>query len=290
MLISRLLVAVIALAILPIDQGNYHAQMEKWRQERETNLKADNGWLTVAGLLWLKEGETTVGTGRQNNFVLPTKSAPEKVGTFDFHGGKVKFQAVSGVGVMMNGKPVGTADLKDDSAGRPDVVSIGNLSMAVIKRGNRIGIRLKDNDSAVRRNFPGTHWFPIAEDYRVTAKFVPYNPSRKIAVPNILGDVEQEDSPGYVEFTLNGQQFRLDPVTEGDMLFFIFNDLTSGKETYPAGRFLFTGLPQNGEVVLDFNQALNPPCAFTPFATCPLPPAQNHLPVRIEAGELRYGH
>jgi len=222
--------------------------------------------------------------------VLPPGSAPEKVGTFDFHGGKTVFQAAPGVPVTVNGKPVASASLAADSAGSPDVLRIGNLSMYVIQRGSRFGVRLKDKDSEARRKFVGTRWFPVAEEYRVTAKFVPYTPPQKIAVPNILGDVDQENSPGYVEFTLQGKQLRLDPVGEGDGLFFIFKDLTGGKETYPSGRFLSADLPQNGEVVLDFNQAVNPPCAFTPYATCPLPPAQNHLPVRIEAGELRYGH
>jgi hypothetical protein len=290
MLISRVLVGVLALAILPADPASYRAQMEKWRQQREENLKAENGWLTLAGLFWLKEGESTIGTSRENNLVLPPGSAPEKVGRFDFHGGKTVFQAAPGVTVTVNGKPVTRASLAADSAGSPDVLRIRNLSLFVIQRGSRFGVRLKDKDSEARRKFAGTHWFPIAEEYRVTAKFVPYSPPKKIAVPNILGDVEQEDSPGYVEFTLEGRQFRLDPVSEGDGLFFIFKDLTGGKETYPSGRFLSTDLPQNGEVVLDFNQAVNPPCAFTPYATCPLPPAQNHLPVRIEAGELRYGH
>jgi uncharacterized protein (DUF1684 family) len=289
-LISRLLVAVLALAILPVDQSSYRVQMEKWRQQREESLKAENGWLTVAGLFWLKEGESTLGAGHGNNFVLPPGSAPERGGRFDFHGGKTVFQAAPGVTVSVNGKPVTTASLTADSAGPPDVLRLGNLSMFVIQRGSRFGVRLKDKDSEARRKFAGTHWFPVAEEYRVTAKFVPYTPPKKIAVPNILGDVEQEDSPGYVEFTLKGQQLRLDPVSEGDVLFFIFKDLTSGKETYPPGRFLYADMPRNGEVVLDFNQAVDPPCAFTPYATCPLPPAQNHLPVRIEAGELRYGH
>ena len=290
MMISRALVAVLVLAIVPVDPASYRAQIEKWRQQREENLKAENGWLTVAGLFWLKEGESTMGTGAGNSFVLPPGSAPEKVGRFDFHGGKTVFQAAPGVEVTVNGKPVASASLAADSAGSPDVLRIGNLSMYVIQRGSRFGVRLKDKDSEARRKFAGTRWFPVAEGYRVTAKFVPYTPPRKIAVPNILGDVDQEDSPGYVEFTLQGKQLRLDPVGEGHGLFFIFKDLTGGKETYPSGRFLSADLPQNGEVVLDFNQAVNPPCAFTPYATCPLPPAQNHLPVRIEAGELRYGH
>lgn len=289
-LISSLLAAVLALGVLPVDQASYRAQIEQWRQQREEGLKAENGWLTVAGLFWLKDGENTVGAGRQNNFVLPPGSAPEKVGVFEFHGGKVAFHAAAGVAVTVNGHSAVSAALTDDSAGPPDVLRIGNLSLFVIHRGNRFGVRLKDNDSEARRNFIGTHWFPVAEEYRLTAKFVPYTPPKKIAVPNILGDVEQDDSPGYLEFTLKGQQLRLDPVTEEDHLFIIFKDQTAGKETYPPGRFLYAEMPSNGEVVLDFNQAVDPPCAFTPYATCPLPPRQNYLPIRIEAGEMRYGH
>ena len=290
MLISRLITAVLALAIFPIDHASYLAQMERWRQQREESLKSENGWLTVAGLFWLKEGVSTVGASRANHFVLPAGSAPEKVGSFEFHNGRAVFTAAPGVVATVNGKPVTMAALAADTSGSADVLRIRNLSMFVIQRGNRFGVRLRDKDCEARRKFTGTHWFPVAEEYRVTAKFVPYTPAKKIAVPNILGDVEQEDSPGYAEFTLKGRQYRLDPVSEGDGLFFIFKDLTAGKETYGSGRFLSTALPQQGEVVLDYNQAVNPPCAFTPYATCPLPPAQNRLPVRIEAGELRYGH
>jgi hypothetical protein len=290
MLISRLLVAVLAFGILPVDPTSYRTQVEKWRQQREEGLKSENGWLTVAGLFWLKEGENTMGTGRENNFVLPQGSAPEKVGTFDFRGGKTVFHSAPGVTVTMNGKPVPTAPLAADTTGSPDILRIRNLSMFVIQRGSRFGVRLKDKNSEARRKFTGTHWFPVAEEYRITAKFVPYTPPKNISIPNILGDVEQEASPGYVEFTLKGQQLRLEPVSEGNSLFFIFTDMTAGKETYPSGRFLYADMPQNGETILDFNQAVDPPCAFTPFATCPLPPPQNHLPVRIEAGEMRYGH
>ena len=290
MLILQALFAALALAVTPVDPSSYRAELEKWRQRREESLKAENGWLTVAGLYWLKEGESTMGAGAGNDFVLPPGSAPEKVGTFDFHDGKTVFQPAPGVAVTVNGKPVAKAALTDDSTGRPDVLAISHLSMFVIRRGSRFGIRLKDRDSEARRDFTGTRWFPIAPEYRVTAKFVPYAPPKKISVPNILGDVDPEESPGCAEFTLHGRSLRLDSVSEGDMLFFIFRDLTANKETYPPGRFLYTLLPQNGEVILDFNQAVNPPCAFTPYATCPLPPAQNRLGVRIEAGELRYGH
>lgn len=290
MLPAQMLTLALSLAILPVEQPGYRAQIEQWRQQHEEALRSDNGWLTVAGLFWLKEGESSVGARQTNTFVLPPGSAPDTVGTFDFRGGHVTFHAAAGVAVTVNGNPAATALLADDSAGSPDVLRLGSLSMFVIRRGNRIGIRLKDKNSEALRKFTGTHWFPVAEAYRVTAKFVPYTPPRKLAIPNVLGDVEQEDSPGYVEFSLKGQQFRLDPVTEGDVLFFIFKDQTAGKETYPSGRFLYSDLPKNGQVVLDFNQAVNPPCAYTPYATCPLPPSQNRLPVRIEAGELGYGH
>jgi len=284
------LAAFLAIAILPIDHPGYREFLEKWRQQHEANLRSDDGWLTVAGLYWLKEGENTLGSGRQNSFVLPPGSAPENVGAIDFHGGKIVFRAQPGVAVTVNGRPAATTPLSPDSGGSPDVLRIQHLSMFVIQRGNRFGIRLKDTDSPARLKFTGLHWFPVAEEFRVTAKFVPYTPPKKLAVPNILGDIEQEECPGFVEFTIKGVNYRLDPVSSGDMLFFIFKDQTAGKQTYPSGRFLYTGLPRNGEVVVDFNQAVNPPCAFTPYATCPLPPAQNDLPVRIEAGELRFGH
>jgi uncharacterized protein (DUF1684 family) len=160
--------------------------------------------------------------------------------------------------------------------------------MFVIQRGDRYGIRLKDKNSRFRREFTGLHYFPVREQYRLTARFVP--DARKIPIPNILGQTESVSSPGYVEFTLDGRKLRLTPVEESPgSLFFIFRDLTSGKETYGSGRFLDTDMPKNGQVVLDFNKAYNPPCAFTPFATCPLPPKENRLPVRIEAGEMKYG-
>jgi hypothetical protein len=290
MLFTRVLIAGLVLLLLPVDPTSYQAEIEKWRQEREEALKAEDGWLTVAGLFWLKEVENSVGSDEGNDFVLPKASAPGRVGAFDFHNGATTFRAASGVAATVNGQPTTRAALKPDTAGSPDLLRIRGLTMYVIQRGNRFGIRLKDKDSERRRNFTGTRWFPVKEEYRVTAKYVPYDPPKKLSIPNILGGVEEETSPGYVEFTLHGQRCRLDPVSEGDSLFFIFKDQTAGRETYPSGRFLSASLPKNGEVVLDFNQAVNPPCAFTPYATCPLPPQQNQLPVRVEAGELRYGH
>ena len=287
---SRLLFLPLLLLLVRGGESSYQAEIEQWRQHREAALKADDGWLTVAGLFWLKDGKNTVGADLSSNIILPKGSAPAKVGVFDFQNGYTTFQPAPGVHATVNGKPTSSAVLKPDASGEPDVVRVNDLTMFVIKRGSRFGIRLKDKNREARKAFTGLKYFPVTERFRVTAKFVPYNPPKRLSVPNILGDTEEEASPGYVEFTLDGHPCRLDPLEEGGGLFFIFKDLTSGKETYPPGRFLYAPKPKNGEVILDFNKAVNPPCAFTPFATCPLPPQQNYLPMRVEAGELRYGH
>ncbi|MGI8988439.1 MAG: DUF1684 domain-containing protein [Bryobacteraceae bacterium] len=173
-----------------------------------------------------------------------------------------------------------------------DVAKVGDVEIQVIKRGGRQGVRVRDPNSSARREFSGLGYFPIDERYRVQAKFVPYNPAKQIPITNVLGMTWPEKCPGYAEFALRGTRYRLEPVIEDDepnQLFFIFRDLTSNRESYASGRFLYADFPKDGHVTLDFNKAYNPPCAFTAFATCPLPPHQNRLPVRIEAGEKRYG-
>ena len=288
-----LLATIIMIASLPPQpppDAAYQAEIEKWREAREARLRADDGWLTVAGLFWLKHGDNTVGTDPASDIVLPKGSTPAKVGVFDFHDGITSFQAATGVTVTLDGQPATACVLKPDSSGAPDVLSVNDLTMFVIERGERYAIRLRDKNSEMRKAFKGLKYYPPKEEYRVVGKFVPYDPPKTIPIPNILGQVEQTPSPGYVVFTLNGREWRLNPITEGDTLFFIFKDLTSGKQTYPPGRFLNTEMPTNGEVILDFNKAYNPPCAFTPYATCPLPPEENKLSIAIEAGELRYGH
>jgi uncharacterized protein (DUF1684 family) len=180
-------------------------------------------------------------------------------------------------------------ELRADIPGPPDVLSLGELRFFVIERGGKMAIRLRDLKSPARAAFTGVRWFPIKKEYRVVGRFVPHAGPKKLSVPNVLGTVEALESPGAVEFTLAGQKLRLEPVYEepgAQELFYIFRDKTAAHETYGAGRFLYTDLPKNGQVVIDFNKAYTPPCAFTRFATCPLPPRQNHLPVRIEAGEL----
>ena len=263
--------------------------METWRKEREQRLKANDGWLTVAGLFWLKEGENRAGSDPSFEIVLPQGRAPTRIGVFDFANGQTRFRVASGAHVTVNGNPVTTADLKSDADDRPDLLQFGDFTMFVIKRGPKYGIRLRDLHSPMREQFNGLHWYPVKEQYRVVAKFVPYDHPQKIAIVNVLGQTDYEPSPGYVVFQLMGHSYRLDPVTEGDLLFFIFRDQTAAKTTYGAGRFLYAEPAKEGKVVLDFNKAVNPPCAFTPYATCPLPPKQNRLQVKIEAGEMRYG-
>ncbi|HTS28334.1 MAG TPA: DUF1684 domain-containing protein [Bryobacteraceae bacterium] len=271
---TRLLMLLLSGMVLAAFSA-YESEIAEWRRAREASLKADGGWLTVAGLFWLHEGVNHFGKDDSNDIALPDGAA--KAGIFELHQGKVT--------VTMDGA---TREVAHDSA---DVVKVGRLSLYVIQRGERYGIRLKDPDSQFRHEFHGIEYFPAQESYRVHAKFVPE--PRKIPILNILGQTEDSECPGYAVFHLDGKELRLYPIIEepGDQqLFYIFRDQTTGKETYPAGRFLYSEMPRNGEVVLDFNKAYNPPCAFTPYATCPLPPKENHLAVRIEAGEKKYGH
>ena len=285
--------AILAVALVATALGadsTYQEQIEQWRAHREARLKADEGWLTVAGLFWLNDGDNTVGTASDCAMMLPAGSAPVHAGLFHFHEGRTSFRAAPGAAVAVNGKPVESAELKpDDDKDGPDEISVNALTMYVIHRGDKYGIRLKDRNSEYRRNFAGLHWYPIRPEYRVTAKFVPWPQPKEIPIANILGQTEPTPSPGYLEFTLNGVALRLDAVTEDDTLFLIFRDRTAGKTTYGAGRFLNADMPKDGVAVLDFNKAYNPPCAFTPYATCPLPPPQNRLAVAIEAGEMKYG-
>ena len=253
----------------------YQTEIAQWRSQREEALKREGGWLSVAGLFWLHEGANPFGEDPGNEIVLPD-GAPH-AGVFELRNGKVT--------VKMDGA---ARELWPDSL---DVAKVGRLSLFVIKRSDKYGIRLKDPESEYRREFRGIESYPAQEEYRVTAKWVAA--PVKIPILNVLGQTDSMDSPGYAEFTLHGHQYRLRPYLEeadAKELFYVFRDQTSAKETYGAGRFLYSAMPADGRVVLDFNKAYNPPCAFTPYATCPLPPPQNRLAVRIDAGEKKYGH
>ena len=217
-------------------QSDYASRIEQWRIRHEAELKTEDGWLAVAGLFWLKDGANPAGSDPANPIKLPRGRA--RAGVFDFRNGVTTFQAASGVAAFLNGQVARSAvQLKSDAEDSNDRLQIAGLSISVIRRGNRYVVRLWDPASPARQHFNGLHWFPVDEKYRVTARFVAYEKPKMIPITNVLGDTEPEASPGDVEFTLDGQRLRLEPVSEDQQLFFIFRDLTAGRETYPAGRF-----------------------------------------------------
>jgi uncharacterized protein (DUF1684 family) len=282
------LAAVLLLTFLGSDP-EYRASIEKWREEREASLKADDGYLTVAGLFFLKEGANTFGADPQNDIVL--SSGPAKAGVFELRGGVTTVKLAEGAPATINEKPIRESTLKPDSVeGGPDRVVIGDLTLLVHASGRRQAIRVRDKNSRIRREFAGCTWYPIDAAYRVEGRLIPYDQPKRVELPNILGDLEEFKSPGLVAFTLNGQEIRMEPVlSPRGRYWFIFRDQTSGKETYGAARFVYADAPAaDGKVVIDFNRAYNPPCAFNPHTTCPLPLPQNRLPIPIRAGELDY--
>jgi uncharacterized protein (DUF1684 family) len=273
------------------EQLSYAQLIEKWRGEVETNLKKETGWLTVAGLFWLKEGTNTVGAGENFDIRLTDNFKQGKFGEIDFKNGVASLRVANGIEAQVDGKSVSTVDLVSDEKENPTEIRTGTQTFFLIKREDRFGIRLRDSNSEARRNFTGRHWFPIDESSKVTARLEASPEPKEIMVPNVLGGHFKMKSPGLLKFTLKGKEYSLQPVTEDDdQLFVIFGDGSNRNETYKGGRFLYADKPVNGETVLDFNKAYNPPCAFTPFATCPLPPPQNKLEVEIKAGEKRYDH
>jgi uncharacterized protein (DUF1684 family) len=268
----------------------YLDEIAKFRDNREAVLKTDTGWLTIAGLFFLTKPETTFGADPGNDIVLPA-GAPARAGTFTLRSGKVGVQAAAGVSFALDGKSITSADLKSDGVGAPDRIALQDLTLWVHQSGDRLAIRLRDKNNRLRKEFTGLKWYPISQAYRVEATYSPYETAKTMEIPNILGDVDTMVSPGTAAFTMDGKQMQMIAVADPDHpkeLWFIFRDLTTGKETDPAARFLYTPLPENGKVTLDFNRAQNPPCAYNAFATCPLPPPENRLPVRIAAGEKMY--
>jgi hypothetical protein len=266
----------------------YRQAVESWRADHEASLRADDGWLTLVGLHWLRNGENRVGGLPTADVPLPQGSAPADVGRILFSGGVARFEPHPGVDVRVKGLPATSMVLRAQP-GDYDVVEVSTVRFFVIKRGDRYGVRVRDLKNPARQTFSGLRWFPIREEYRVTARFIPHAEPTSIMIANVLGSADPWPTPGKVVFTLNGRELTLHPVLDGPdakELFFIFRDGTTGSDTYPGGRFLYAAMPRNGEVVLDFNKAESPPCAFTAFATCPLPPKENALPIRVEAGEL----
>jgi uncharacterized protein (DUF1684 family) len=274
---------------MPAPSG-FEAETREWHAKRVARLTADDGWLTLVGLHWLQEGPNRFGSASDNELIFPA-SVPAHAGTFTRKGDAVSLTLQPGVSPTLEGKPFTGGALHSDAEGKPDTLALGTLRFFVIRRGERLGVRVKDSAAEARKAFHGIPTYAPNAAWRVEGRLEPAKAEHKLSVPNVLGEVEEMVSPGAVVFTFGGQEYRLTPVVEPgeDQLFFIFGDLTNRDATYGAGRFLYADMPKDGKVVLDFNRAYNPPCAFTAFATCPLPPPQNRLKVRVEAGEKRYG-
>jgi uncharacterized protein (DUF1684 family) len=268
----------------------YRAEVENFRKAREAKLTSDTGWLTIAGLHFLTQAETTVGSDASNDVVLPGGTAP-RVGTFVLaKNGHVSVKLEPGVSVsLLDGKPFTGGLLKSDGDGTPDRLVLGEVQVWVHQSGERPAIRVRDKNNPLRKTFTGMKWYPVDRAYHVEGTFEPYDQPKTVQMPNLLGDIDTMTSPGTVSFSLGGKTMHMSAIAENENeLWFIFRDLTSGHETYPAARFLYTPKPVNGRVPLDFNKAENPPCAFNAYATCPLPPEENRLQVRVEAGEKIY--
>lgn len=269
---------------------DYVRKIEAWQKEQADSLKKEDGWLTLVGLFWLDEGENKLGSDPGNKVILPEGKAPAVAGALIREGKKVRARAAAGSGLTAEGKPVTERELASDRTGKPTVLELGTLSFFVIERGDRVGVRIKDKASPARASFHGLDFYPIRPEWRIDARFEPYSPPKKVAVPNVLGQVSEVDSPGAVVFDWQGTTYRLDALgTVENGLSLIFADATNGRETYGAGRFLELGKLADGRIEVDFNTAYNPPCAYTAFATCPLPPAQNKLALAVTAGEKKFG-
>jgi len=298
---STLLIESVLLSVAVLASSSAHAQaaatfdqayrdnFEKWKADLVEDRRQN--WLTLVGLFWLKLGENSFGTDQENAVVLPPGTAPPKAGAFDLQGKNVTVTFRDDVPGKVGGTPVTTSHLDPDVSGHPSVVELGSLRMHVIQRGNRAGIRVKDLKSPAVDKYRGATFYPLSAAYRVNAEWIPGDGKRTVMVPNVLGEATSTPVVGEARFHIDGQEVRLSAVG-GDPehgLFFIFNDTTRKTETYPAGRFLESEPVKDGKVVLDFNRAYNPPCALTPYATCPLPPKEDQLAVSIPAGE-KYDH
>jgi uncharacterized protein len=284
--------AGLAAAVEPQDEK---AQVADWRAKRLASLTSETGWLTPVALYWLKEGENSFGRASGQAFSLDDAALATDTGVFVLKHHQVRYVAHAANAMTYLGKPVTSIDLVSDEADKPTELIAGTLHFMVIDRAGHLGVRVRDSVSPNRVQFKGLQYFPTRTDWLIHARFEPYVPAHTIQIVNILGMTEQMTSPGAIVFERGGRTWRLDAILEdpGDkQLFVMFSDLTSGKQTYGAGRFLYIGLPEGGlqgkRIEVDFNEAFNPPCAFTDFATCPLPPEQNRLDLGVDAGELKY--
>lgn len=262
----------------------YRESFEKWKAELVADRKEN--WLPLAGLFWFKQGTNRFGSDTANDIVLPG-SPVARAGRFDRDGDLVRMTLLPGVEAKVDGKIQQSALLRSDDPGPATMIELGGLRMHVIKRGRRIGLRVKDVGSPRVQSYAGPVFYPLDMHYCVTASWIPASGKQMVDVPDVIGEIIPTPIAGTAVFRLHGREFRLTDLggNAAKSLFFVFDDLTNKSTTYPAGRFLDTGPVVNGKVVLDFNEAYNPPCSVTPYATCPLAPRQNRLAVAIPAGE-----
>jgi uncharacterized protein (DUF1684 family) len=261
--------------------------IEAWRAEHEDSYKRN--WVTIEGLHFLKPGTQSAGSAADNDVVL-LASLPQRLGRFTVASDAVTFEPAPGVPMTINGvPPPASLVLRDDGAEETDVIEANGATVVVHRSGKRVSLRVRDPNGDRTRTFQGFDWFPISPEYRVLGRFVRDATPRSLPVVNTFGDVDSYETEGVIEFTLNGAELHLRPFTTEDGRFYIvFNDASSGDETYEAARFLYADLRQDGTTILDFNEAYNPPCSFNPFTTCPIPLPENQLPIKVLAGEKKY--
>lgn len=269
---------------------SYLQSIEQWRARRLARLTAPDGWLSLIGLHWLEPGRNTIGSAADNSIVVA--KAPAHLGTIELReDGTPVIELAPGTGALIDGESQTRAVLRDDRAHDPTRVSWGGVNFIVIDRGGRKALRVRDPDAETRKRFAGIESFPVDPSWRIEARWIPFEPLRTLDAMNVIGQLESYPAPGKAVFEREGREHELWPVIEtpGDeALYLMFADGTSGRETYGAGRFLYTEPPRDGRIVIDFNQAYNPPCVFTPFATCALAPPENRLELRVTAGEMKY--
>lgn len=267
-------------------EKEYEEQVLQWRAKKYDDLVKENGWLALAGLHWLKEGRNLIGANPLCEVSLP-ESAPTFLGVIEKTGKTVRFQATEGVPVEINGKQAGKTILKSTQDPHPSFITWNKIRMVLHEHAGRYAIRVWDNSREERFSLPLLKWFPINKDFHFHARFTEYPEAKSSGQPDVFGDTVADRLDGFLSFTHEGKKYKLDVTkVKEEKLFLKFKDLTSGRETYPPSRYLYTPPVEDGRVILDFNYAYSPPCAFTPYATCLFAPAQNRLPFRVEAGEI----
>jgi uncharacterized protein len=275
----------------PPNADEHARTVEAWSRQRIEKLRTPDGWLSLIGLYWLEPGENTFGSDPANRFTYDAPGVPATIGTFTLRADSVRFDAAAGVAVFAKGEPVRSVEMvyRGDST---TTLESGSLEWLIIRRGDRIAVRARDTLSVIRTGFQGIDRYPVSPGWRFAARFIAHEPADTIEVPNILGTVGRTASPGTVEFMHEGEKVSLRMWKDSDdpaNFFTAFADRTNGAETYGGGRFLWVDAPDaDGWTVVDFNRAYNPPCVFTDYATCPLPPRENRLPFPIPAGEKMY--